>query len=473
MSALAAKTLLVHVHNRKRIQFNLSGIYPMLPLGIAMLGAQLEQAGYHSDLLDLSLLENSQLEVGVLVARKGYDLVGLSATVFSLPETIALVNEIKNRSPETFVAVGGPATAFSPQTLFHYMPRADAFVFGEGESAIVKIRRFLDSANGDMEIPGVAHKVNGEIFNPALSAPMNMDDLPLPARHLLPHQYKMHPPFNQYPPITLIESARGCPYQCAFCSLPRQYRFRSVEHVLREVHHVIETEGVQEIHFVDPTFTADRERTEKLCIALAPLGLKLTCKTRLDLVNPALLKLMKEAGFYMISYGVETFEDRGMQYLNKHVNANSVSLRLNQTKQAGIDILAYMLLGNPGEDFSTVRRSVSQLLNVGVDFALFSDLYPDPGTPITDDAIEKGFLTKQEMEEFYFRHKPLVGNKNLCGHEKKKVKRWVLFAFIGFYFSPRTLWRILSKATNYRQFFRMAKAGFNLLADMVFPERTV
>jgi len=464
----------VKVHNRRRIKFNLSGIHPMLPLGIAMLGAQLERAGVPVELLDLSLPENSRLDLAQQVKNGAYDVVGLSATMFSLPETIEYSAAIKALAPQTVVVVGGWANVFSPEALFRHIPAADAFVFGEGERAIVDVAEAVERGGPWNAIPGVAFRVNGEVRFTPPAAPLDMDTLPLPARHLLPRgRYGMHPPFNRFPPITLIETARGCPFTCAFCMLPRVYRARSVEHVMTEVRQVMREEGVREVHFIDPTFTADRERTLRLMTALTPLGLRFTCKSRLDCVDDELLAALRRAGCYMLSIGVETFDAGVMSYLDKQMDAKTVPGQLRRIKEHDLEVLAYMLLGTPGETTASVVRLVRRLLSARVDFALFSDLYPDPETPLTKQAIQRGYLTAAEIEAYYFDRAPLPDRASLSGLSRRKLKRWVVLSFLMFYFSPRTLARMLRKASSWRQLWRSFEAGLHLLADFVLMRRRV
>ena len=89
-----------------------------------------------------------------------------------------------------------------------------------------------------------------------------MDTLPAPALDLLPlKKYRLHPPFGVYPPGLYIESARGCPFRCTFCTLPKTIRQRSPQLVVDDIRRMIERYGVREVHFVDPTFTYGRDRT--------------------------------------------------------------------------------------------------------------------------------------------------------------------------------------------------------------------
>ncbi|MDP8221763.1 MAG: radical SAM protein [Candidatus Lernaella stagnicola] len=460
------KTLLVHVHNRRRIRFNLSGLFPMLPLGIAMLGAALERAGHPVELLDLSLNENQGLDVGAKVRDGGFGVVGLSATVFSLPETAELAASIRRAAPQVVIVVGGPATVFPPQTLFEYMPQIDVAVLGEGEQALVELLEAGPDPDGRRHIPGVAYRHDNEwIVNPP-APPQPMDELPLPARHLLRRdRYHIHPPFGRFAPVTLVESARGCPNHCAFCSLPRIWRARGVEHVMEEVDQVIREDGAKEIHFVDPTFTVDPDRALELARALAHRGLHFTFKTRIDAVTVDLLREMQQCGCYLISYGVESLSDSALDRFSKGHQGNLSLEVLRQTDQAGIDSLAYMLFGNPGETFGDVVRTVGQLVRSGSEFALFSGLFPDPASELTHKAIAAGSLTAKNVADYYFRRGPLPDSPFPDTPSSRIVWRRVLVAFILFYFSPRTLWRLARRATTYGYFGGFLKAGWKLVGD--------
>jgi len=463
----APRVLLVHVNNRRRIPLNLSGIYPMLPLGLAMLGAQLRRDGVPVELLDLGLPAHHRLDLVRKVREGGFQIVSCSATVFSLPEVVRITTALKQALPEVQIVLGGPCTVFEPATLFEYLPGVDVVVRGEGERALSLLCRAYGDPAELRKVPGAAFRENGRVVENPPAPPLPMDELPYPARDLLPRGiYGMHPPFNRYPPVTLIESARGCPHDCRFCSLPREWRARSIPHVIGEIRQVIAEEGIREVHFVDPTFTADQERTFRLAEALRPLGIRFTCKTRVDLVTPELLAALRAAGCYMISYGVETLDPGNAEYLNKSTGGVDGAEVIRMTRAAGIDVLAYMLIGNPHDTLRSVLDTTAALLDAGCDYALFSDLFPDPATELTRAAIAAGRVTERQISDFYFREIPLPGEENLSGLPVRRVRRWVLLAFVRFYFSARTIRRQLARQENLRQLGHLLMGTLHVLRDI-------
>ena len=467
-------TLLIHVQALRRFRFNLSGIRPMIPLGIASLGAVLEEKGRAVGLFDLTLAEHSGFDPRRDVAP-GTPFVGLSATILSVREARDLSAALKQSRPEIPVVLGGPATVFDLDVLDRRFPHVDVFVFEEGEATIVRLAESDFSTEDLAAIPGIAFR-DGAILRRTDPAPyMDLDTLPHPARRLLPwRRYGIHPPFGLYPPITLVETARGCPYNCAFCSLPRKLRQRSVDHVLGEIRSVVEDEGVREIHFVDPTFTADEERVIALCEALAsePDPLHWTFKTRADLVSPRLLRACRAAGCYMISYGIESLQDEALASLEKGYSGRDALAALRATRAAGIRTLVYMLLGNPGDTDRTVRRSAVTLRRLGCDYALFSGLFPDPQAEMVRDAYKAGRFLVADVEEFYFGEARAWDRTHGGGISPRKIRTWVILSYLRFYLHPGYIARRIASLKGWGE-IRLLLDGFWSLIREFFDSGTV
>lgn len=463
-----APVILIHVSHLTRIKFNLSGIYPVMPLGIAALGAVLEQAGVPVQLIDLNLPENRGFNP-VVDLPPHVRFLGLSATIFSAPEAAELAARVRAARPDIPLALGGPINVFDHDTLDRRLSRVDAFVFGEGEGVIERLARCDFSPSALRELPGVGYREHGRFVVNRPAPPVDPDSLPYAARHLLPRRrYTMHPPFGLYPPVAIVETARGCPYACTFCSLPKVHRQRSIDHLLGEIRELVRIDDIHEIHFVDPTFTVDRARTLALCAALAaePYRLAWSCKTRADLVDDELLSAMRRAGCYMISYGLESFNDEALDALSKGYAAQTAIDSLRATTGAGIRTLAYMLVANPGDTTASICRSVRILRNEGADYALFSGLLPDPQAPQILAACDTGRLTHLEIEEVYFDRRPLADRDNLAGFTRKQVRRWVGMSFVLFYFHPLYLLRRLTSIRSLHE-IRLLLSGFwNLLKDL-------
>lgn len=465
------RILLIRVANTARIRYNFSGIYPVFPLGIAYLASYLRRAGYSTILYDLDLPAHRRLDLIQFIKDNNVSLIGLSATVISLPETNLLSRKIKETFPQIPIVLGGPATIYEPEVILGRIPWLDFVISGEGEMSLLKLVETFDERTSLSEVPSLAYRTDGKVVVNPLAEPLDLDFLPFPARDLLPHnKYRMHPPFNIYHPIALMETARGCNYYCNFCKLPRPARYRSIPNVLDEIDFLISTYSTKEIHFIDPTFTDDRNRIIEFCESLLKKDYKLhwTFKTRADKVDIELLELCKKAGCYMISYGIESGSQKMLDAMSKGYTEEDVYNALKFTKDAGIRSLAYILYGLPGEDDKTVAKTIKLLKDTKPDFALFAGIFPCPGSDITERFIEKDVSWRKKIEDYYFERIPLKGEFTLFGLPTKKVRWWIIKSFIKFYLTPASIFRRLFNLRSARDFFIMFKGGMFLLRDLFF-----
>ena len=466
------RVLLVNVPFR-RIVYNFSGTHPMAPLGVAYIAAVLEGQGHEPVILDLPAhpRPRSREEVARLVLDGGFGLVGLSTTLFSLKEAGDLAAAIKAAAPGVPVLAGGPGTAsFSPEALLRRLPALDLLIHGEGEGTTLELVRALERGGQDGPLPGMSRLgEDGQVVRGPEPPLPDLGDLPLPARHLLPmDRYSMHPPFGLHPPVAAVETARGCPCGCAFCSLPGGHRQRQVEGVVEELRILRRDYAVGEVHFVDPTFPLDRERTLELCEALirADLGLAWSCKSRTDCVDDEVLELMGRAGCYIISYGLESGAEQMLQALGKGVDPGRHQQALARTRAHGIRSRAYIMFGAPGETEASVAATLDLVKGARPDFALFAELLPDPGSRTTARMIEQGNLTADDVEAFYLGDPPpALLERTVTGLPREQVAEWLARAYREFYGRPSYLLRRLAGLRNPRELAVMTRGVLAMVKE--------
>jgi radical SAM superfamily enzyme YgiQ (UPF0313 family) len=181
---------------------------------------------------------------------------------------------------------------------------ATAIVRGEPENTVAEIVR----AGGVKDVLGITLHENATITHRPDQKPVKMDSLPLPAFHLLPmHRYSYEVLGDRF---SLFEMSRGCASDCTFCLLKTYgvgVRKKSVETLAREVEYGVKKFGIRNAYFIDLEFTVLRKQVVEFCQHLirANYNLNWCCQTRLDLVDPELLQLMKRAGCRLIHTGVE------------------------------------------------------------------------------------------------------------------------------------------------------------------------
>jgi len=442
------------------------------PLGPAYIAAVLERHGFKADILDMPILRKRIKDIPRFLKNNQYDLYGLSCNIFNISEGIKIAGLIKEANPDSKVILGGHCNVFSPGLIFKYGAGFDIIVRGEGEEAMLSLcSQFNNGSTPDLyKINGISFKDGSRVIN-TLNAPyLDLNRLPLPARHLLPHRlYKMYPPFDLLSPVTLIETSRGCMYNCSFCSISQSARERSIENVMEEIREVSGKLGIKGVRFVDSNFVYSTERIADLCDRILGENIKLawTCETRVRKIPGDLLKKMSAAGCYMIAYGVESGSKKILDLLNKRITTEEITDTFMATKKAGIKTIAYLMLGLPEEDDYSFRETLSLIKKIGPDFVLYTELFPIPGSPLTKKIMESGQITEEGLAEYYILHKDIFRKRSFGGHCRNKIRQRQFFATMGFYFNARFLMRRIREIRGPKELFYLIKGAYCFLLELM------
>lgn len=454
-----------------RIKGNISGVYPLPPLGLAYIAAVLEKNNFAVDILDISALKIKIENLPAYFKDNSYSVYGLSCNLFNLRNGIEIARQIREINPKAKIIIGGRCNSFSPETIFKHGSDFDIIVKGEGEEVMLNICSMLRDGNENFyTVPGISFKDNGKIITNPQQPYVNLDKLPLPARHLLPNKYyKMHPPFGIYPPTTIIETSRGCVYNCIFCNLASPVRERSINNVIEEIKEVTSRFKIKEIHFVDSSFTYNQKRIMELCNQLIKNNIKIawTCKTRVDLVCKDLLEVMSKAGCYMISYGVESGSQAILNYLNKDITVEQTIEAFKLTKNAKIRTIAYVLLGSPKEDDGTVKETTKLVEKIKPDFVLYGELLPDPNSPLVKQAVRDNHINNKDIADFYIGGKDIFREKSITGAAKGDINRWMSYANRSFYIRVDYIFRKLRNLKNLQDLLNLVKGTYFLIYDIL------
>ncbi len=457
-----------------RVRINLSGVYPMAPLGAGMLAASLRDAGYPVEVLDLNAEPFDEGKLGRLFERRRFDHVVLSAHLLSVHLALRIARLAKAASSKTVVSLGGPCDVFEPEQLLRYTRDVDVFARGEGERIVVAICRAIETGAEPRGIPSTAYLAGGAIERTADQPPLDMDALPRPAFDLLPlDRYRFHPPFGAYPSAQLMETTRGCPFGCNFCTLRRKLRMRSAATIFDDLVDLIRSQRIREVHIVDPTFTVHRERVLELCdrISHAKLDLHWSCKTRCDLVDEELLGAMAKAGCYLISYGVESASQEILDGLEKGLSVADIERGFELTKRARIRVLAYMLLGSPGETDATVQSVIDFIRRTRPDFISYNELMPDPTSTSAQRAIREGTFSEDAMLDYYLGGRwDAFEAQTFTGYPRSQIDAWITKAYGDFYFNPGYVVRRLLDVRSGQDFRNLVRGGLLLAVDKLVPK---
>lgn len=434
---------------------NLQTPYAQPPMGLALIAAVLERAGYPVTVVDANAL-NLRLE-SITPLLKDADVIGLTAMTPSINIALATARHLKKAYPTLPIILGGTHATLLPEETLAAAPEIDIIVRGEGEETILKILPALENRQPLSGIAGITYRKDSKIVsNRASSKAISLDSLPFLAYHLLPWQkYKPHPPHGRALPFAVIITSRGCPYHCAYCSKPifgRTFRAQTPKRVVDEIAYYQEKFGIKEMAFYDDVFTLDKKRAHGIADEIIKRGLKLhwSCETRVNLVDKELLRHLKQAGCYSVSYGIESGSPEILKAIDKGITLEQVAEAVRWTHEVGLQTIGYFMIGSPGETTETIRQTIRLAKQLQLDFAQFAVTTPFPGTKLYDLYLNGRKNADIPWESFVYagtgKGLSPVFESNLLN--RNEIQRWAKRAYREFYLRPSYYWQRLRHTTS-------------------------
>jgi anaerobic magnesium-protoporphyrin IX monomethyl ester cyclase len=397
-----------------------------MPLGIAYLGAVLEQAGFEVTLIDavaagppvrvstdryLFGLDPNQLARAI--ANSHPDLVGISCpftTRYGLFRQCLAA--LRQQLPKVPLLTGGIHPTLFYQSILQ-QDHAHVVVLGEGEHTLLElVSRAADKGKLDPEgLDGVAWQHNDRIqVSPRRDYIDNLDDLPQPARHLLPMDVYLSRSggrwASQRSRVLSILTSRSCPGRCSFCGIHAvfgtKWRAHSSERILQELEEVIEKYQPTLIAFEDDRLTWDRDRLLAICHGIRSRNINVKWHTpngiHVEDLDEELLRAMKLAGCKSLNLAVESGDPYILQQvIGKKATAEQALHIAHTCQKIGIRINGYFVIGMPGETEETLQRSLDLCLELPLDGLGVFIATPFPGTRMFDHCVKQGYIQPEHV----------------------------------------------------------------------------
>ncbi len=237
-----------------------------------------------------------------------------------------------------------------------------------------------------------------------------MDEIPFPARHLLPlEKYDRTIEFLKAKPADVMSISRGCTFSCGFCETKKLWgninRQFSPQRVMDEVNDLVTKYGARGIYFINDNFTLRKKETAEFCDLLikSKLDLEWVCDTRVDLVNPEILAKMASAGCKTIWFGVESGSQRVLEHINRRITLEQTENAFKMCRKAGIQVACSFMLGMPGETKEDLMASYRFAEKLNADWCQFNIFIAYPDSPLYREMLETGKYT--QLDDF------LLGSK--------------------------------------------------------------
>lgn len=387
-------------------------------------------------------------------ALRAADLVGISTITSTATRAYALADGL--RAAGVPVVLGGPHVTFRPEEA---LAHADWVVRGEGEVALPALVAAIEAGGGDERLAAVPNlawwRTDGRLAQNPAAPPVDLDDLPRPDWTLVRAGVG---PLGQMAQRTVpIQTSRGCPFDCQFCSVTemfgRRMRYRAVEAVLEDLRPLSGSGAL--VFFYDDNFAANPKRVRAIAEGIRREGLKLdwSAQVRVDVArDPELLALMHASGCHTIYVGLESADPDALAAMDKRQTVAEMREALARIQAAGIHVHGMFVFGFDQDTPQSVAATVRFAKETRIASAQFLLLIPLPGTPVHDQMAAEGRLLDAPWDQFNGHH--VVFRPRRFG--LRELQQAQLDAHADFYSRRRLLGFLLRG--------RWLEAGINLYA---------
>ena len=336
--------------------------YPQPPLGLLTIATICQSHGHYVWIVDANARKLSDKKV--IEAIDLADAVGVTAMSLNYPEALRLSKYIRRLFPFRYMVLGGVHATLCPDAVISEGV-FDAVVMGEGEM---------------MGPLALGQKTKGII---QVEHTVNLDEIPVLDYSLLGKHLMAKAPYGKHRAFVPILASRGCPFSCSFCSkavFGNKYRVKSIPRVMSELYRLIEL-GVKDVKFYDDVFTLDKNRAIEMSQHINS-RVAWSCMTRVNRVDRKVLRYMKAGGCHTVSYGIESGDQDILSSISKNATLEQAEQAVKYSKEAGLKVIGYFMLGAPGETLETIEKTIDFAISSGVDYAQFSIATALPGSEL-------------------------------------------------------------------------------------------
>jgi len=373
------------------------------PIGVGFLISVLRNAGHQVSFIDNYLQPSDFLETDYL-RENAVDFVGIYANTICFRDTLRVLRRLQRlRQMHQWggkIIVGGPHAAVAPQTIPDWV---DHVVQGEGERAICDI-------------------LEGRVADRLIRYPRieNLDELPTPAWDSfvnLPYQWDVR--FFEDRPVFTMNTSRGCPFQCTFCSVGsvwgKRYTCFSADRIVSDIEQLIRCYGAKGIYFREDNFTLDQKRLRRFCDLMIERGIRIpwVCESRVSTLTRETVERMSQAGLKGFYFGVESGSQRMLDFMKKGITVEQIENAFRWCHELNVKAAASVVVGVPGETEADLvaTQELLERINPAV-------VWPNVFVGIPDSRLYQHVLENRLYE--YIDDRGLV---YLSGHNER-VRRY-------------------------------------------------
>jgi len=433
------------------------------PLGLLSLIAITRQAGHEAELIDAYAHGFSPTETVRQALAFSPDAIGLTASTNMICSAAIIAAELRKAGFKKTIMLGGPHVTAVPVETLKRFNAFDIAIIGEGEHTLIELLSLLENENADLStVAGLSIRHGDGIIQTSPREPIaDLDTLPLPAWDALTcltNPYRMSIVGTTSDHSTAIVTSRGCPGRCAFCDTSvfgRGFRAFSANYVLKMIDTLVNDYNIEDLLIYDDNFVTNHKRLRQICEGLIERkSISWSCCARVNMVNPEMLSLMRQAGCWQIEYGIESGSPTILKKMCKEINLDQARQALTWTREAGILTRGNFIFGYLGETEETLEESLRFLLAADLDYFQQTFLTPFPGTEVYQQAADWGTFDAdwQTMSNWAINFIP----RDLT---REQLIAFSKHAFRIFYLRPQPVWTQLRQLNSWSSIRRLVRAG--------------
>lgn len=337
----------------------------------------------------------------------------------------------------------------------------DIAIIGEVERIIVALCKGDDPSTLD----GIIYFHNDAIVVKKEKTSLKSDELnslPFPRWDLFPYQKYVYYPLLMKTPVATLQSTRGCPYGCGYCSYPvnqgLQWRSRSAENIVAEIENDVKEYGFKGIVFRDPLFTLDLKRIDKMCDLLIEkkIDIVFSFETRPELLTIPILDKLYKAGCKAINFGVEDIHPEILKLIHrKPIETEKIIEIVHYAERIGIRTTCFFIIGLPGSTKETIQETLDFSLRLNPSHADYKIATPYPGTPLHTMAKLNNWIIKEGYDTLGGYSATMQVSQEL---QPVYLEQVCNDAFKRFYMRPSYVWREICKGNIFKKAFIVMKS---------------
>lgn len=442
-------------------------------------------------------------EIKKIILEENPKIIGISCMYSRhYVDIVTLAAFIKKVNKDVIVVTGGNHASSFPEFVLN-SSEVDFVVMGEGELTFHElIESVIQNKKDFSQILGIAYRKNEKnVINPPRPLIKDLDTLPLPNYSLInPENYAnrlaLRSPYVLRFPYIGIMSSRGCPSKCKFCTVKavwgRSWRGKSAKIVVDEIEELVNKYKIKEIAFLDDSVSSNKKRWEDICDEIINRKIDIRWTTPNGIahwtLDKPLLKKMKEAGCYRITFGIESGDIETRKYIRKAYDLNKAKELIQYANKIGLWTIATPILGFPHETREQMENTINFAITSGMDFAAFYLLNPMPTSDVYEDFVKEKLVNYEEIfnkkgfsvNEYESMFKELseqgAPTTLFTPEELKKIhfyayRKFFIRRAISF-LNPTRIIRKIHSFEDFQYATRLINTGFFLLIKSIYKKTT-